>query len=74
MDKALRTKVYRVVVVYFILVFAAMMWPIYPYFSRIHPIILNIPFSLFYLVILIIASFLVLLALYLWEHHEDGTD
>ena len=74
MDNELRAKVYKVVVFYFIIVFAAMMWPIYPYFSRIRPMVLSIPFSLFYLVILIVASFLVLLALYLWEHREDGTD
>ena len=51
-----------------------MMWPIYPVFSRIHPLVFGIPFSLFYLVILIIASFLVLFSLYLWEYREDGTD
>lgn len=74
MDNQRRAKVYKVVIFYFIVVFAAMMWPIHPYFSRIRPMVLGIPFSLFYLVILIVASFLVLLALYLWEQREDGTD
>lgn len=74
MDIERRAKVYKIVIFYFIVVFAGMMWPIYPYFSRIRPMVLNIPFSLFYLVILIVASFLVLLALYIWEHREDGTD
>jgi hypothetical protein len=37
MDNERRATVYKVVICYFIVVFAAMMWPIYPYFSRIRP-------------------------------------
>ena len=74
MNSERRARVYKIVILYFILIFAAMMWPIYPIFSRIRPMVLGIPFSLFYLVILIIASFLVLLSLYLWEYREDGTE
>lgn len=48
-----------------------MMWPIYPYFSRVHPLMLGMPFGLFYLVCLLVLSFLVLLGVYLWEEHQD---
>ena len=74
MDSERRSRVYKIVILYFILVFSAMMWPIYPFFSRIRPMVLGIPFSLFYLVILIIASFLVLFTLYLWECRNDGIE
>jgi hypothetical protein len=75
MDGKKRDKVYRIVIVYFILVFAAMMWPIHPLFSRIHPVFLGLPFSLTYLIILIFLSFFVLLGLYLWENaNESETD
>ncbi len=63
----LKRRIYAAVILYFLVVFGAMMWPIYPFFSRITPMLLGIPFSLFYLVALLGLSFLVLLALYLWE-------
>ncbi len=72
MDRKKRDQVYRVVIIYFIIVFAAMMWPIHPFFSRIHPMFLGMPFSLVYLVILIFLSFFVLLGLYLWEKRHES--
>ncbi len=57
-------------VIFFCLVFLAMIWPIYPIFSRIDPMILGIPFSLFYLIFLLVTSFLVLFGLYRLE--EDS--
>ena len=66
-----RAFVYKIVASFFVLVLGAMMWPIYPFFSRIHPMIFGMPFSLFYLIILITVSFLVLLGLYLWESRES---
>lgn len=62
-----RRRVHTAVVLYFIFVFLALMWPIYPFFSRIFPMLLGIPLSLVYLVFLLVLSFLVLLGLYLWE-------
>lgn len=66
-----RVFVHKIVVGFFVLVLAAMMWPIHPVFSRIHPMMLGMPFSLFYLILLITISFLVLLGLYLWESRES---
>jgi len=66
-----RVFVHKIVAAFFVLVLAAMMWPIHPFFSRIHPMVFGMPFSLFYLVILITISFLVLLGLYLWESRES---
>ena len=69
-----RNRVYRAVVLYFIVVFLAMMWPVYPVFSKISPMLLGIPLSLFYLVVLLLLSFIVLLSLYLWESHRGELD
>lgn len=54
--------------------FAASMWPIYPFFSRIHPMVLGIPFSLVYLILLLLACFVVLLGLFLWEERHGEND
>ncbi len=66
-----RAFVHKIVAAFFVLVLGAMMWPIYPFFSRIHPMVFGMPFSLFYLIILIAISFLVLLGLYLWESRDS---
>jgi hypothetical protein len=47
------------------------MWPIYPLFSDIRPILFGMPLSLFYLVLVIAAVFSVMLALFLWEGRDD---
>ncbi|MFQ5740978.1 MAG: hypothetical protein ACE5JX_18405 [Acidobacteriota bacterium] len=69
--KKRRKRLYKALALYFILIFVTMMWPIYPYFSRVHPLMLGMPFGLFYLVCLLVLSFLVLLGVYLWEEHQD---
>jgi hypothetical protein len=57
-------------VVYFTGVLIALLWPVYPFFSQIFPLVLGVPFGLFYIVFLLILSFLVLLILYLWEDRK----
>lgn len=52
----------------------AMIWPVYPYFSRIEPMVLGMPFSLFYLIVVLVVSFLALITLFLWEEHQGGTE
>ena len=66
-----RRLVYRLVIGYFIVAVLSTMWPIYPIFSRIRPLVVGIPFSLAYLVFLVLLSFLVLLALFTWEQKQD---
>jgi hypothetical protein len=53
-------------------VVAALMWPVYGLFAGIEPRVLGAPFSLAYLVILLLGSFTVLLGLYLWEGRRFG--
>ncbi len=67
-------RIYQLVVIYFLVVSAALLWPIYPLFSRARPIVFGLPLSLFYLAALLIASFGVLVALYLWEVRRGRVD
>ena len=60
-------RVYKAATILFIAVFFAFMWPIYPIFNRVRPLILGMPASLFYLVFLLAVAFLSILALYRWE-------
>ncbi len=60
-------RVYAAATIYFVVVFAAMMWPIYPWFARARPLLLGMPFGLFYLAALVVVSFGVALALFVWE-------
>ena len=60
-------RVYRTATVFFVALFTALVWPVYPLFSGIRPMILGVPLSLAYVVLLVLASFAALLALFLWE-------
>ncbi len=60
----------RWVGIYFVVAFLLMIWPVYPIFSRVRPLLLGLPFSLVYLVTVLVVSFLVILGLYLWEAHH----
>ena len=68
------TSIHKAAIVFFTILFAAMMWPIHPLFSRIDPMVLGVPFSLFYLIVLIAVCFLALLGLYLWEKRRPQSD
>ena len=64
---ATERRIYGAVTLIFVGAFLATMWPIALLFSRIRPLVLGIPFSLFALVLLVFVCFLSLLALYKWE-------
>ncbi len=66
-------RVYRLVLGYFIVIFVAMIWPVVTLFSHARPLILGLPFFLFYLAVLLIASFLVLLWLFHWEERAGAS-
>ncbi len=55
------------VALFYVLLFAALMWPVYPRFATIEPRVLWMPFSLFYVVVALFLSFFALFAFYLWE-------
>lgn len=67
-------RVYRAATLFFIAVFFAFMWPVYPLFNRIRPLVLGMPFSLFYLVLILTVAFLAILALYRWEVRHGKLD
>jgi hypothetical protein len=45
----------------------ALIWPVAAIFSRVRPILLGMPFSLFCIALLIVTSFSILLGLFIWE-------
>lgn len=59
--------IYTAVVTFYVLLFFAVMWPVYPLFATIEPRILGMPHSLFYVVGALVLSFVVLLGLFHWE-------
>lgn len=61
----------RFVAVFCLAAFVALLWPVYSWFSSIEPMVLGMPFSLFYLVLVIAAVFSVMLGLFLWEDRND---
>ena len=63
----MQRRLYRGVLAYFVCIFLAMIWPVATLFSHARPLILGLPFYLFYLTVLLLGSFLVLLFLYRWE-------
>ena len=59
--------VYGVVTLVFVGTFFALQWPIYTWFSRVRPFVMGMPFSLVYLIFLLLVCFFALLGLFLWE-------
>ncbi|HEX9733298.1 MAG TPA: hypothetical protein VGG06_15115 [Thermoanaerobaculia bacterium] len=52
---------------FYLLVVASVLWPVYPLFSGIRPMILGLPLSLAWVVFALLAGFAALLALYATE-------
>ena len=66
LDPRLR-RLYRSLILFYVLLTLALIWPVATLFSRVRPIVLGMPFSLFCIAALIVTSFSVLLALFIWE-------
>jgi hypothetical protein len=64
--------VYGAVVAFYVVLFFAMVPPVYSVFNRARPLVLGMPLSLFYLAVIIVSSFAVLLALFVWENRNEG--
>ncbi len=59
---------------FYVLLFVALVWPVYPFFATIEPRVLAMPFSLFYVVVCLLLSFFALFAFYLWERKRDAAE
>ena len=69
-----RNPVAFAVAVFYVLLFAALVWPVYPWFATIEPRVLAMPFSLFYVVVGLLLSFLALFGYYLWERSRETAE
>lgn len=65
-------RVYGAVLAFYLATTAGLVWPVYAEFAGVRPLVLGMPFSLFYVVVWVVASFLVLLGVYLWEERRRG--
>jgi len=71
---AAQRRVYGAVLIFYLLAFAAMVWPVMTLFNRVRPLVLGMPFSLFFIASVVVASFLVQLALFRWEQRQHGSE
>ena len=54
--------------------FIATIWPVHSWFSHIRPMIFGVPFSLTYLIFLLLLVFFTMLGLYFWEDKNGEID
>lgn len=64
-------RVYVGATLFFAVTFVALVWPVYSLFAGIRPRILGLPLSLTWVVGWVVAGFLVLAAVHLWEGRRD---
>ncbi len=57
-------------VVYFVIAFLAVIWPLYTIGNRIYPLVLGMPFSMFWIVLWIVITFIGLLI----KHYQESGD
>jgi fatty acid desaturase len=67
-------RVYLAATTFFLSAFVALIWPVYPNFAGLRPVVLGLPFSLVYVVIVLLVTFGVLLGLYVWEDRRGLHD
>jgi hypothetical protein len=66
-------RAYLAVVAFYCLLFAALVWPVYPLFATIEPRILAMPHSMAYVVGALLLSYMVLGGLY-WLERDNPDD
>jgi hypothetical protein len=62
------------VIGFYVLLFVAVIWPVYPLFATIEPRVLGMPFSLTYVVVALLLSFFVLFGFYRWEERRGRNE
>lgn len=67
-------RVYGAVVAFYVVAFFATIWPLYSFLGGARPLILGLPLSLFWLVCVVLASFVVQLLLLRWEKRRGALD
>ena len=71
---AAQRRVYGAVLVFYLFAFAAMVWPVMTLFNHVRPLVLGMPFSLFFVAVVVVASFLVQFALFRWEQRQGEAE
>lgn len=59
-------------IVFLIVIFLVMTFPVYAIANRVQPLVLGMPFGLFWIVLMEVIAFFVLIGFYLYEHGGEG--
>lgn len=62
----------RAYIVFLVVVFALLIYPVYAVADRVFPILLGMPFGLFWIVSVEVAAFVALCGFYFYEHGRGG--
>lgn len=62
------------VIGFYVLLFVALIWPVYPLFATIEPRVLGMPFSMAYVVAALLLSFITLFGFYRWEEKRGRNE
>lgn len=57
----------------FVIIQLCLIWPIYPLFSEVYPLMLGLPLSFAWVVLMLLASFLTLLWYYLSDPERESS-
>jgi hypothetical protein len=71
-SKTGKRQVYMLFAIILVILFLAQIYPIYSLVNRVEPIILGMPFGMFWLVLMCLLQFGTLLVLYIWEYGKGG--
>lgn len=67
-------RVYGAATAWFVFAGASMVWPLYLPMARVRPLVLGLPWSLFWLALMVGVSFGVAVALFRWESRRGLID
>ena len=67
-------RVYGAVLLFYLLAFGVMVWPLMTLFNHVRPLVLGMPFSLFFIASVVVSSFLVQFALFRWEQRQPDPE
>jgi hypothetical protein len=63
----------KVFIILFLAIQLGLIWPVYPLFADLHPFILGLPLSFFWVIFMLVSAFLLLLWYYLTDPETEHT-
>lgn len=63
-----RKKITKAYIVFLVLIFLSLIFPVYAVANRVFPLVMGLPFGLFWIVLMEVIAFLVLCGFYRYEY------